>query len=111
MRDSRISEVVAASMRAGCKYAPAPQRQSVVQFRSTDPMSLMMTQVDKYTQWESITCGGMREVTVPGRHDEVLQPPAVEIVAANISAMLQQASTRQMQTAVGKSKEAGASGA
>ena len=102
VRDSRISEVVAASMRAGCKYAPAPQRQSVVQFRSTDPMSLMMTQVDKYTQWESITCGGMREVTVPGRHDEVLQPPAVEIVATNISAMLRQASVEQMQRAESK---------
>ena len=111
VRDSRIGKVVGASMQAGFKYAPAPQSQSVVQFRSTAPMSLLMTQVDKYTQWESITCGGLREIAVPGSHDEVLQPPAVEIVAANISAMLQQASTRQMQTAVGKSKEAGASGA
>ena len=97
VRDSRIGKVVGTSMRAGFKYAPAPQRQSVVQFRSTDPMSLVMTQVDKYTQWESITCGGMREIAVPGRHDEVLQPPAVAIVAAKISAMLRQASAEQMQ--------------
>ena len=88
VRDERIRRVVGASMQAGFKYAPASQKQSVIQFRSTDPMSLLMSQVDKYSQWEDITCGGLREIMVPGSHDEVLLPPAIDVVAAKISAML-----------------------
>ena len=88
VRDERIRRVVGASMQAGFKYAPAPQKQSVIQFRSTDPMSLLMSQVDKYSQWEDITCGGLREIMVPGSHDEVLLPPTIDVVAAKISAML-----------------------
>ena len=96
MRDERIRKVVSACMGAGYKYSPTPQSQSVTQFRSTAPMSLLMTQVDKYTQWSSITCGGVREIEVPGRHDEILNRPAVDIVAANISDMLRAASSERL---------------
>ena len=82
-------------MQAGFNYAPKPQQQSVVLFRSTDRMSLVMTQVDKYSQWDAITCGGLREIVVPGSHDQVLQPSAVSVVAAEIRDMLPPDSNRE----------------
>ena len=93
VRDERIRNVVNACMQASYKYSPAPHQQSVLQFRATDRMSLVMTQVDKYSQWKDITCGGLQEIIVPGDHNEVLQPPAVEVVAENIRAMLQPATS------------------
>jgi len=91
VRDNRIANVVDNCMQASFKYAPDPHPQSVIQFRSTERMSLLMTQVDKYSQWETITCGGIREIVVPGSHHEVLQPPAVETVAATLRDMLETA--------------------
>ena len=95
VRNERIRKVVNACMQAGFNYAPKPQQQSVVLFRSTDRMSLVMTQVDKYSQWDAITCGGLREIVVPGSHDQVLQPSAVSVVAAEIRDMLPPDSNRE----------------
>jgi thioesterase domain-containing protein len=70
------------------RYAPAPYEGRVTLFRVRGGNGLFTTQ-EPEKGWRQLARGGLDVVVVPGDHVSLMRPPAVERLAAEIRARIQ----------------------